>query len=84
MYPNPSNEYITVNINSEDDEKVKLTIFDISGRLLYQSEEYFKKENNSILLYHKDLGITTANPEILFLKVKGQKIDAQEKIIVEK
>ena len=73
-----------MNINSEDDEKVKLTIFDISGRLLYQSEEYFKKENNSILLYHKDLGITTANPEILFLKVKGQKIDAQEKIIVEK
>ncbi len=73
-----------MNINSEDDEKVKLTIFDISGRLLYQSEEYFKKENNSILFYHKDLGITTANPEILFLKVKGQKIDAQEKIIVEK
>jgi len=82
IYPNPSNEYLTVNIYSERDEKVIVTIFDILGRLRYQSTEYLKKANNSIVCYYKDIGLITANREILFLKIKGQKIDTQEKIML--
>ncbi|MGY0406977.1 MAG: T9SS type A sorting domain-containing protein [Polaribacter sp.] len=82
VYPNPSSEYFVININSEDNEKVQLTIFDISGKLLYQLEQYLKKGDNSILLHHKEIGIMSNNSEILLLKVKGRKLDAQEKIII--
>ncbi|MFK7773366.1 MAG: PKD domain-containing protein [Saprospiraceae bacterium] len=47
-YPNPFNEFTTIEFNLAESEKVTFLIFDVKGQLVYQIEEIFEKGENEI------------------------------------
>ncbi|MNF56939.1 hypothetical protein D3C84_384480 [compost metagenome] len=50
-YPNPSNQYFTLELEGASDEKVELVVFDVSGRLVKQIE----KTDAQPILFGEDL-----------------------------
>ncbi|MNQ85215.1 hypothetical protein D3C85_1003700 [compost metagenome] len=50
-YPNPSNQYFTLELEGASDEKVEVVVFDVSGRLVKQIE----KTDAQPILFGEDL-----------------------------
>jgi hypothetical protein len=77
IYPNPFKKYLTISINEVNDDLVRLSIFDITGRMVY-SESYHM---NGIGSKQLDLGFL---PKGLFiLRVESQDDILTRKIIKE-
>jgi hypothetical protein len=55
FYPNPASENIEIRMNSLQQEMMKLTIYDITGRVVYLSEENVEAGGNILSLPVKDL-----------------------------
>jgi len=54
-YPNPFNELTMIKFNLTESEKVTFSIFDLNGKLVYQTEEIFEKGENEIRIYETNL-----------------------------
>jgi hypothetical protein len=54
VYPNPFTDHITVRIESNKYEQVKLTVMDAHGVIVYASNEYFTNQN---IVLSKDLPV---------------------------
>lgn len=49
IYPNPASEYIDVSINSLIDNKIRISIIDLTGQIIYQSDIVSSINGNSIV-----------------------------------
>ena len=54
-YPNPFNEFTTLEFNLIESGKVTFSIFDLNGKLVYQTVEILEKGENEIRIDETDL-----------------------------
>jgi photosystem II stability/assembly factor-like uncharacterized protein len=64
LYPNPSNNYITVDFSIDKEQDLKIFVYDIKGRLLIQNTNYFLPG-----LYNQQINISQLPSGIYFLKI---------------
>jgi trimeric autotransporter adhesin len=75
IFPNPAEKITTVLISSPAEQQVKLELVDVAGRKVMTKNALLKKGENRIQI---DLGSLRAG--VYFLRIKGQFVNAQEKI----
>ncbi len=79
VFPNPFNDELTITVNSKVDDKLKVSITNVSGVKLYDIEKDIFSGNNSFTisdfrlipsLYYLNISGTTINTTIPILKIK--------------
>jgi hypothetical protein len=70
IFPNPFNDIITLFISSSISDKIRISIYDLPGHLLYTTEKTILKGKNSIVL--DDIRL---QPSMYYLKIKGSVIN---------
>jgi PQQ-dependent dehydrogenase (s-GDH family) len=75
IFPNPADKQATVLISSPEEQKVTWQLVDVTGRSVVTKDVVLKKGENRIVLDLNKLRTGT-----YFLQVKGQYVNAQEKI----
>lgn len=78
-YPNPSNGNATIAINSELNETVELTLVNLQGQVVGAISTLLKNRENKLALNDINSNLAAG---IYMLKVKGQTISAESKLIV--
>lgn len=78
IYPVPTSNLLTVDINSEFADKVIIAITDISGRILLQEEQIISTGANQSKINTQDL-----KNGIYFLSIKGATVNSSQKFIKE-
>lgn len=80
VYPNPTNKNITINFDqltlTADSKKIDIDIFDIMGKKVYSSNEYFDNSQKRLII-----NIDSLNEGVYFLKVNVENKTYQEKFI---
>jgi hypothetical protein len=70
VYPNPFFDSFTVSVNSQTDDKLRLTITNEAGMILYDVDKSILSGNNSFTI--SDLKLI---PSIYYFRIKGTTID---------
>jgi hypothetical protein len=70
VYPNPFSDHLTININSRNDDKLKVSITNVSGVTLYYIEKDVLSGNSSFTI--NDFKLI---PSLYYLKVRGKTIN---------
>lgn len=78
LYPNPSNDKITIKYNIPYEGEVTITINDISGRL--NSILFRAKKNKGV--YEENFDISPFSPGIYFIKYKFNNVEKIHKLVV--
>ncbi len=76
VYPNPFTEHFSVFINSEYSERVVISIINMAGARLYQTEKNILSGDNTIVLSLSDL-----KPSVYYLNIRGSTINKTIPII---
>ena len=75
IFPNPADKQTTVLISSPEEQKVTWQLVDVTGRYVITKDAVLKKGENRIVI-----DLNNLRTGVYFLQVKGQYINAQEKI----
>jgi glucose/arabinose dehydrogenase len=75
IFPNPADKQTTVIISSPEEQKVTWQLVDVTGRSVITKTAVLKKGENRITI-----DLNTLRTGVYFLQVKGQFVNAQEKI----
>ena len=67
-YPNPTTDFLTLNVENYDNENLSYQLFDISGKLI---------ENKKLTGYETTITMTNRISAIYFLKVMDNKIEVK-------
>ncbi|MCF8372579.1 MAG: T9SS type A sorting domain-containing protein [Bacteroidales bacterium] len=78
IFPNPSNGMITVQVNYQATDDVKLSVFNQLGQ-----EIMFTRESKTTYSLSKNIDLSTQAPGIYFLNIESGKLDYSKKIIIE-
>jgi len=73
VYPNPSNSIF--NIQRQSSEKMNISVFDVTGRLVY--------EDKNIILSHYSLNLSKVNKGLYFLKIIEGNKHVAKRILVQ-
>ncbi|MDC9723852.1 MAG: zinc-dependent metalloprotease family protein [Urechidicola sp.] len=76
VYPNPSNGKVNINLSSLED--VQISLFDISGRMLYS-----QKHNNYSGLFNKEINFGKLSSGVYLLKILSGDKEAVKKLIIQ-
>ncbi|MDR2913833.1 MAG: T9SS type A sorting domain-containing protein, partial [Tannerella sp.] len=77
LFPNPANDFVNITISLEKKESVKITLYDLSGKLLQQHSCPNPEKDE----FHKTININNLNSGIYIIKaIVGNKI-ISEKVI---
>jgi len=76
--PNPFNNKTAIRFTLPEDEMVKLSVYDMTGKLLYQKSKNFERGDNEFILDNKDFD--TAG--ILYYKVEAGQNSIIKKMIL--
>ncbi|MFK5879055.1 MAG: M12 family metallo-peptidase [Flavobacteriaceae bacterium] len=76
VYPNPSNGKVYINLSSIED--VQVSLFDISGRIIYS-----KNHNNYSGLFNKEINFGGLSSGIYLLKVNSGDREAVKKLVIQ-
>lgn len=83
VFPNPSNENITLNINSKNQQEFTVMIIDINGNLVYSlGNQTFTKGNNKLNWNGYDANGNKVANGAYNLLIMNDKVNIVEKIIV--
>jgi PQQ-dependent dehydrogenase (s-GDH family) len=75
IFPNPADKQTTVLISSPEEQKVTWQLVDVTGRSVKTKDVVLKKGENRIII-----NLNNLRSGVYFLQVKGQFVNAQEKI----
>ncbi len=75
VFPNPTEGILNVKIPSDTNEKVRLTLFDLQGRMILQNDIQIWGEEQL-----ETLSLYELNPGMYFLNVKGETFFYTEKV----
>jgi glucose/arabinose dehydrogenase len=75
IFPNPADKQTTVLISSPEEQKVTWQLVDVTGRTVITKNAVLKKGENRIVI-----DLNSLKTGVYFLQVKGQFVNAQEKI----
>ena len=78
--PVPVIDKFTIQLYTDQDKHVTISIYDIQQKCLYQTDKTLFKGNNSIPLSLQSFGINTEN-QLLIVEVKGNHIHKTAKLI---
>lgn len=69
LYPNPFNNYFSIELNSDNEEKADFTIYDLSGKKIIYKKDFIKlvKGENS----YKINGLNNLSEGIYFIQIKN-------------
>lgn len=71
VYPNPSNDFLNISLNLKNPEKLKINLYDISGRMVRNLFKGKISKGENLLKFNiKDL-----SSGIYFIEIKGEKED---------
>jgi len=76
VYPNPSNGKVKINLSTIDD--VKVSLFDISGRLIYS-----KLHSNTNGTFSKEINFGNVSTGVYFLNVISNNKKAVKKLVIQ-
>ena len=80
MYPNPANSYVQLSVLATKNESVKMTIFSITGELLYTRDQNFVQGFNAIKLQN----LNEWKPGIYIVRLNSPSINQWQKLIIER
>ncbi|HTE27909.1 PQQ-dependent sugar dehydrogenase [Flavitalea sp.] len=75
IFPNPADKQTTVLISSPEEQKITWQLVDVTGRSVIAKDAVLKKGENRIVI-----DLNNLRTGVYFLQVKGQFVNAQEKI----
>ncbi|MHA4846029.1 PQQ-dependent sugar dehydrogenase [Flavitalea antarctica] len=75
VFPNPADKQTTVMISSPEEQKVTMQLVDVTGRSVINRTVVLKKGENRL-----SIDLNALRTGVYFLQVKGQFVNAQEKI----
>jgi hypothetical protein len=78
LFPNPTRDKINVQFNLKNAERLKVSIVDLNGRLVYNAEEKNYSAGNQEI----DIKIDSWKTGVYFLEIIGSKIKIQNKFVV--
>jgi hypothetical protein len=76
--PNPFDKNTTLGFNLPEDDNIQLRIYDYTGRVVYQVNQWFKKGYNELQISTDDLSATG----ILYYQLDSKSNSASKKMIV--
>lgn len=76
-FPNPANDYVNIEINSKFNGLAKITVFDVTGRKLYDKSIDLKYGINN-----KRLDISNFDMGIYYINVRGKKFSGKTTISI--
>lgn len=76
LYPNPANDFIAVNYESNDTENLKITLFSINGQIISES-----LQTNVIGSNQFKLNIETLTPGVYFIEARNGQSSKKVKFI---
>lgn len=77
LSPNPTQDKVTLNLTLQNPDKVQLTLYDISGKVLFQSQ------SDKLSTYQKELLLESVSAGIYLLKIQTSKGEITTKIVKE-
>lgn len=77
IYPNPNNGRFNISLNSSSNENVKVTVYDIRGRKVY--ENAFENTSN----FNEEVSLNSIQSGMYLVKVSDGHRQATKKIVVE-
>jgi|GEM_PF-519836 len=79
LFPNPAGDEINLDITAFENEKINISVVDVSGREVYSiNESYFSSMDKHIMINTKSL-----NPGIYFCRISGNKFSENLKFVKE-
>jgi hypothetical protein len=66
VYPNPSRDYFTIDINSNSNREIKIQIFNMEGKKLYAETKNLNLGYNKITINHNDI---RSGSSVMILKI---------------
>jgi hypothetical protein len=78
IYPNPASKEINVNFNLSKSQKIKFTLFDLSGRKMFSNEYLKNRGSNSVVISLPELSSGT-----YILECSSEDFSSSKKLIVE-
>ncbi|HEB62813.1 MAG TPA: T9SS type A sorting domain-containing protein, partial [Bacteroidetes bacterium] len=76
--PNPFSETTTIGFEIPENQTVTISIYDITGKIVYQTRKEFEKGYNEIKINKKDINTTG----LLYYKLEAGKYSAMKKMIL--
>ncbi len=76
FFPNPASDKLSIAFNVKQQEPVKISLFDFTGREVYAENTSISKDNNTV-----NLNIETLNPGVYFLNIKAGNTEKTSKFI---
>lgn len=79
LYPNPTNGDFTINMNGVTTNNVKITMFNVIGKLVYETEA---ETNNGEFI--KEISTNQLSNGVYFIKVNADNKDYTKKVVINK
>ena len=77
IYPNPTNNHLSLNINLESAENLQVEVIDASGKLIYSENQFLLPGAQQI-----NLSVASWKTGVYFLKIKGDNLNFQNTFVV--
>jgi choice-of-anchor B domain-containing protein len=76
VFPNPASDYVSVSIALKTSDDVKISLYDITGRILFSEEEHIAAGNTT-----ERIQMTAFSAGTYILRIDGDNIHFSEKIL---
>jgi hypothetical protein len=76
IYPNPANDILTINFESDINSKVEIEFFDITGCIIYREQRYINRQASCV-----EKNISGLKPGIYFVKINNKEFSRTTRFI---
>jgi hypothetical protein len=77
--PNPFSDITTVSFNAENDGKIELSVMDISGKVIYQTNNNYSKGQHQVVITKDQLNGIAG---VYYIQMKSNHVTSTKKMIM--